>query len=334
MGFWRNPEVKKGMLLSLLFTVVLSIIGFILHITAGVMTLVTCLLFSSFHLLITYRRYRRLAGYSQEIDGILHGVDSLHLDSYAEGELDVLHSEITKMTIRLREQADALRKDKVFLADSITDISHQLRTPLTSIHLLTTMLGQSDLPDAQRRSLVADLKVQLTRIDWLIDALLKMSKLDAGTAHLQCQPISASELIQKAFTPLAIPFELRELTLKTEAAGGESIECDPDWTAEALGNILKNCMEHTPPGGEIAVRVCENTLFTEFAVTDAGPGIDREDLPHLFERFYRGKGAGESSVGVGLALARMIVVSQNGTIKAENTSSGARFIIRFYKGVI
>lgn len=236
------------------------------------------------------------------------------------------------MTVRLREQAEALKKDKIFLADSIADISHQIRTPLTSINLIANFLADEELSDERRLSLVKDLFQLLSRIDWLISTLLKISKLDAGTVKFAKDTVKVSELIQKAAKPLAIPMDLRNQQLIIKANGDEQFEGDLAWTAEAIENILKNCMEHTPDGGTIAIEAKDTPIYTELKITDTGPGIDPEDLPHLFERFYKGKNSSSGNVGIGLALARMIITSQNGTIKAENgKGGGAEFTVRFYK---
>ena len=173
---------------------------------------------------------------------------------------------------------------------------------------------------------------QLDRIDWLISSLLKIAKLDAGTIFLRHDKISLKSLIDKAAEPLAIPMELKEQTIEADISG--SFIGDLSWTAEAVGNILKNCMEHMEQG-TIYVTTREKSLYSEIIIRDTGPGIDKNDIPHLFERFYKGTNSSEQSVGIGLALSRMIIVKQNGTIKAENyKSGGAVFTIRFYKGTI
>lgn len=171
-------------------------------------------------------------------------------------------------------------------------------------------------------------------MDWLIEALLKMAKLEAGTAAFRADKLFAFTLMQKALEPLRIPLELRDISLHMQA-GQEAFTGDLLWSAEALGNVLKNCMEHTPDGGSITLRVRETALFTEITVQDTGKGFAAEDIPHLFERFYRGQNAGEESIGIGLALARMVMTRQNGTIQARNApEGGALFTLRFYKSVV
>ena len=286
------------------------------------------------HLYFCMRRYRNIALLSQDIDRILHGEEQLLIRHSAEGELAVLQSEIFKMTVRLQEQTDLLRQDKIRLTEAIADIFHQIRTPLTSMNLVIAMLGDSELPYEKRVELTHELKRQTERIRWLVETLLKLSKIDAGTAVFQSAPVKVSELLQTAARPFWIPMELRNQTLRLDVRE-ERFMGDAEWTAEAIGNLFKNCMEHTPAGGTVMASAAETALYTEITVEDTGEGIDPDDLPHLFERYYKGKNATSESIGIGLALARSIVAAQNGTIAAQNRKDGgARFIVRFYKTVI
>ena len=237
------------------------------------------------------------------------------------------------MTIRLREQQQKLINDKKYLADSLADISHQIRTPLTSINLLVERLSASGLTDECRHRLTNELYELLDRIDWLITTLLKISKLDAGTVSFNKETVSLETLIKKSCSPLLIPIELRGQELIIRAEG--DFYGDPAWTSEAVGNMVKNCMEHTPDGGRIEIDAAENALYSEIIIKDNGTGISPEDLPHIFERFYKGKDSDGKSFGIGLALSRMIIAGQGGTVKAENRKPvGAMFTIRFYKGTV
>ncbi|HHW31530.1 MAG TPA: HAMP domain-containing histidine kinase [Clostridiaceae bacterium] len=332
MDFFRNPEIRKSAWLWFLLNISLISISSVIDIKYGMIAVFYCIIFDFAHFISTFKRYRHIAELSHEIDKILHDSSKFDLNRFAEGELSILHSEIYKMTVRLREQADALKKDKTYLADSIADISHQIRTPLTSINLIANFLTDEDLSDERRITLAKDLLRLLSRIDWLISTLLKISKLDTGTVRFAKNPVNVSDLIRKSAEPLAIPMDLRNQKLIVKAKGDEHFIGDFSWTAEAVENILKNCMEHTPPGGTITVKVKETPIFTELTITDTGTGIAPEDLPHLFERFYKGKSSKDSNIGIGLALSRMIVTAQNGTIKVENCNNGgACFTVRFYK---
>lgn len=331
MKLLRNPEIIRTALLQLLLSA-LVLIGCALWAPEMLLwAALTCAAFLCIWILSTAQRYRRIAQLASDVDRILHGDKAVTLHSYAEGELALLGSELAKMTIRLQQQEQLLLQDKRRLADAMADVSHQIRTPLTSIHLLVTML-QTAQPHRQQ-VLYRELQSLLQRIDWLITALLKLSRLDAGTVEFQKTTVSLQELVQEAARPLQIPMELRQQTLHLSGSG--TVTGDRVWLVEALGNVLKNCMEHTPEGGSITVTTQENPLYSELTVADTGPGFLQEDLAHIFERFYKGSNATENSFGIGLNLCRMIVSAHNGTVKAENgPHGGAVFNIRFYRGTV
>ena len=333
MKFFRNPEVKQSIFIYVTIMAVASTVSFLWKKEFGFFTFGLCVLFLLIHIVTTYRRYKRIADLSTDIDRILHGENALSIEKYAEGELGILQSEIYKMTVRLREQQQKLIEDKVYLADSIADISHQIRTPLTSMNLIVSFLSESGITEQRKQKLIQELYELLARIEWLITTLLKISKLDAGTVQFRKEQINLEELIQKSVAPVVIPMELRGQELIVHASG--AFYGDIGWTCEAIGNIVKNCMEHTPEGGKVEVIASENPIYSEIVIKDNGTGIDKDDLPHIFERFYKGKNSGDNSFGVGLALARMIITGQGGTIKAENRKDkGAKFTIRFYKGTV
>ncbi len=335
MGFIRNPEIRKNIIIWSIISVAAVIITFLINIECGITAAVLCVIYSLLHWITTYRRYESISELSHEIDKILYDCNKFDLSSFAEGELGILQSEVSKMTIKLREQADTLIKDKKYLSDSIADISHQIRTPLTSINLLVDFLSEPDITDERRMELIKQLFTLLDRIDWLINTLLKISKFDAGTAHLEEKNFDAKNLIRRAIDPVSVPIELRGQTLNVSVMENSIIHGDIAWTTEAVENIIKNCMEHTPEGGTINVDVKDTSVYVQITVSDTGNGISKEDLPHIFERFYRGHDSADTSVGIGLALSRMIINKQNGTIKASNNSDGgARFEIKFYKSTV
>lgn len=329
----KNKEVRRTLILQLIVAVASVIISNFIDERAGIIALIFSALLILIYYISTYKRYKRIASLASDINKVLHGDNSISLENYSEGELAILHSEIYKMTVRLREQQNNLINDKKYLADSIADISHQIRTPLTSINLLVQLLSAPNLTDERRQELTHELYGMLSRIDWLITTLLKISKLDAGTVTFKEEKVSLQTLINKSCSTLLVPIELRgqELVINTN---GDFVG-DLSWTCEAIGNIVKNCMEHTQEGGKIEIEACENALYTEITIKDNGTGIAKEDMPHIFERFYKGKDSDDKSFGVGLALSRMIITSQKGTVKAENRNPhGAKFTIRFYKGIV
>ena len=331
--FFRNKELQRGLWLLVAIAVIMTMVGFCISPICGYLVLLACILISGVHLFTEFYRYRRLQKLSNDLDYLLISGIPLPIREYEEGELSILANQIQKITLRLTEAAETVKADKVYLADSLADISHQLRTPLTAMNLTATMLRSKELSHERRIELVRELQGLLTRTDWLVESLLKLSKLDAGTVVLAKGDITVKSLINRASEPLAIPMDLRNQRLTVQCAD-ESFTGDLVWTAEALGNILKNCMEHTPDSGTITVTAEETALFTQITVEDTGPGFSEKDIPHLFERFYKGDNASESSYGIGLALARMVITAQNGTIQAMNTDSGAKFVIKFYKQVI
>ena len=275
---------------------------------------------------------RRLNG---EMDRILHGSGELVLGSYEEGEISILRDEIYKMTVRLREQSETLTEDKEALADSLADISHQIRTPLTTLNLMTARMMQEGDDPEQRKRILREMNRMLERIEWLITALLKISKLDAGAICREPADISMEGFLKKVMEPFEIQMDLRDQRCRIEGAEGMTFTADEAWTLEAVRNVVKNSLEYTPDGKALEIFCVDNPLYTEMSVCDSGPGIDPEDLPHLFERFYKGKNAGSSSFGIGLALAQSIMSRQNGVIRAENRKEGgSRFRIRFYKQTI
>ena len=333
MKLLKNKEVRSALLWQLSVSVIACPLCFLFDLRAGLTAVVLSLLLMLIFCIGTYKRYRRIASLADAINQVLHGDNSIDFDNYSEGELSILHSEIYKMTVRLREQQQKLISDKEYLADSLADISHQIRTPLTSINLLVERLSASGLTDECRHQLTNELYGLLDRIDWLITTLLKISKLDAGTVQFNKETVSLEVLINKSCAPLLIPIELRGQELVIRAEG--TFYGDPAWTSEAVGNIVKNCMEHTPDGGKIEIEAAENALYSEIVIKDNGTGISPEDLPHIFERFYKGKNSDGKSFGIGLALSRMIISGQKGTVKAENRkNTGAMFTLRFYKGTV
>lgn len=335
MWYGHGPEMKRAVAAGVVITLAGLVAGAVISLSALLLAAGLSAAFWMWFLLVTRRRYRAIAELSCLLDGILHGSASFPFDEQQEGELAVLRSEVYKMTLTLRHQADLLTRDKQYLADSLADISHQLRTPLTSMNMIVSFLQQPELSDERRRELLRELQTLLSRMDWLIVALLKISKIDAGTVTFDSQPVALKELVAVAAEPLAVPMELREQTLHIEGAEAASFMGDFAWTAEAVENILKNCMEHTPPGGDIWVTCEETALYAAITVRDSGAGIAPEDLPHIFERFYRGRNSQTAGFGVGLSLARMIVTAQNGTLTAENhPQGGSLFTMKFYKQIV
>lgn len=337
MEYLRSPEIKRELLLQGILSII-CILGmyFLCGFTGAAGSAVICFLFILLSFIANRFRYHHVAVMGEQIDRILHGENVTLMQDCREGDIAILATQINKMFRRLKEQSDKLSADKILMADYLADISHQIKTPLTSMRLILTFLQEETLEKARRLELVQELSQLANRVEWLVYALLRMSKLDAGTIVLKQEKILLTELWNHAYNTLAIPLELRGIRFQCQIEPSISMLGDSAWTTEALENILKNCMEHTPEGGIITVTALENPLYTLIRVEDSGTGIDEEDLPHIFERFYRGKHSDSQSVGIGLALSRRIITAQNGTIQAGNRKDGhgAFFEIRFYKSTI
>lgn len=328
---FRNREIRQFTILFVLITAAATTVGFAIHPAAGILSLVTDAAFGAAFFMFTKARYISIAQISDQIDLVLHNADRLYIGESDEGELSILQSEIIKMTLRIREQNDALIKGKEHLADSMADIAHQLRTPLTSVNLILSLLENT--PDKnERKALIRETKELFVQMDWLLTSLLKLSRLDAGIVVFQIEQIEVNTLINAALHPFLIPMELHDIALKIDVPKGIIIQGDSGWLSEAIQNIIKNCMENAGDNGKIAIACEDNLLFTEIAIHDSGAGFKKEDLPCLFDRFYRGKNAGNNGYGIGLALCKMIITRQGGTVTAKNhPQGGAMFFIRFPK---
>ncbi|OMD94962.1 HAMP domain-containing sensor histidine kinase [Paenibacillus sp. FSL R10-2796] len=331
----RNREFR-WLLLTMTTISLLAIIGtaFISSAAMGI-TAVTSVLLIGCCLLFTRWRYReieKLSGYLRQISS---GNYSLDVRDNQEGELSILKNDIYKVTLMLSEQRLLLQEDKIKLTNAISDISHQLKTPLTSMTVMADLLSDPDLDVEKRIEFTRKISLQLDRIGWLVSSLLKFSKIDAGTIQFKKDSIKVKKLVQKSMEPILIPMDIKEQRIQIEGEDATSFIGDCNWTTEAMINILKNCVEHTPAGGEIAISFAENTLFTEIVITDNGKGIPKAEIPFIFKRFYKGTNANEDSVGIGLALAQSIITEQNGTIDVvSEVGKGTQFRIKFYKQVI
>ncbi|HHU63424.1 MAG TPA: HAMP domain-containing histidine kinase [Clostridiales bacterium] len=277
-----------------------------------------------------YGQIRQLARYARRVG---NGDYSLDIRNNEEGDISILKNEIYKITTMLREQAQALKKDKAVLARSLADISHQLKTPMTSISVLNDLLYEAPSQEV-RRQFLDRMRSQINRMEWLISSLLKLSKLDAGAVTMKRDGIRVKNLVDRAVASMAVPLDIKMQEVRVKGPDHAKYIGDFNWSCEALINVLKNCIEHTPEGGVIDISFEENPIYTMIKISDTGVGIHKEDIPHIFDRFYKGKNAAEDSVGIGLAMARAIIDKQGGDITVSSEEGrGTQFIIKFYKGV-
>lgn len=327
----RNPEFRRFVLLFFLVSSLLAAVGFYQNTAAGVLVVVATGIFGCLFWVFTRIRYQRIAQIADQIDLVLHDEDHLFIEELDEGELSILQSEIAKMTRRIREQNLALQREKKNLADSLADIAHQLRTPLTSVNLLLSLAGENS-DEKERKRTLREIETLLLRMDDLITVLLKLSRLDADVVTFRAEALSISALIEEALRPFLVSLDLHEIKVENKVPSTLRIQGDPIWLSEAFQNILKNCIESIGEQGEIVVLGEENPLFHEIRIQDSGKGFKPADLPHVFERFYRGEAENQTGFGIGMSLSQSIIKRQGGTIKVKNhPAGGALFIIRFPK---
>lgn len=282
-----------------------------------------------------YRREKKIRAITEYLKEIERQQYSLKIQENEEGELSYLQNEIYKITVMLKESAQKLSQDKIYLSNALSDISHQIKTPLTSISVLLDILKENtNLPEEKRQEFLFEISRQIEWIHWLVISLLKLSKFDAGTVELKKETILIQNLIKEVIQNLSIPLEIKNQTIQMQGDPSSSFIGDFHWTAEAIINIVKNCMEHTEEGKTIQVSFKENALFTQIIIKDSGEGIAKEDLPYIFQRFYKGKNAGKDSFGIGLALAKAIIQNQGGDISVKSKKGeGTTFFVTIYKGI-
>lgn len=327
----RNKELRLPLLLSALLTAGAALIcgwlgGGMAGMAGGLFTGLSTLVW----LKVTSARYARLRELGEYLAEVYAGGELMDIRDNREGELSLLKNDLHKITVTLRQQSVQLEQDKAFLQQLLGNISHQLRTPLTGMLVMADLLARPDLTDQKRQEFTGQLTAQLERMQWLLERLLTLSRLDAGCLELESKPVDLSALLEHAAAPVRVALELRDQTLSLHCPTGSSWQGDERWTAEAVTNLIKNASEHAPRGGHVEVALARDPLEVQITVEDDGPGIAPEDLPHLFERFYRGAHAAAGSAGIGLALAAELARAQGGNVTAENRvpGPGARFILR------
>ncbi len=275
---------------------------------------------------------RKLKELDRYLLTVLAGNYNLDIRDYEDGILSSLKNDVYKMSVLLKEDKERALEQQKYLESVLSDISHQLRTPLTSMYVMNDLLSDGKVRGKQKKEILNKNRAQLERIEWLITTLLKMSRIDAGTVTFKEEKVVTKELIKKALEPINIPIELKKQTVLIVGDKKSTVILDQKWTVEAFVNLLKNAHEHTPVGGMIIIKITDNPLFTEFLIQDNGTGIAKEDLPHIFERFYKGKNSSSESIGIGLNMSKTIIQKENGTIMVDSTEGkGTTFTIRFYK---
>lgn len=329
-----SSDVKKLILLEIIIMLLTAIISILLKCSLSLIMLIELpiILGNIIYFIFLIKQHKKIKDLSKYMNRILNEDYSFDIKDYEEGCISSLKNDIYKMTVKLKEQSDISLKDKKYLEEVLSDISHQLKTPLTSMYVINdVLLSDSNIEEAKKQEFLLRNRSQLERIEWLVTTLLKISRLDSGSEKIKRKPVALEELISKSIEPIKIPMELKEQKLELDYDPNIMLDIDLNWTREALINILKNAHEHTPFQGKIIIRANNTPIYVELEIIDNGVGISEEDLPHIFERFYKGKGNKES-IGIGLSMAKKIINLENGEIKANSSSVGTTFNIKFYKG--
>ena len=289
-------------------------------------------LFLGILILYDRRQKKMTAELTDYLSRLNSGKYDMDISSNGEDGFSRLKNEIYRTTVRLREQSESSRQDKINLKNSISDISHQIKTPLTSISVMLDRISNDrDMTEDIKRKLLTDVKHSSNYIISLVQSLLTLSRLDADSITMKQEDVSVGELLGICRERTEILAELGEVKIRVQDCGNISLKCDKKWMSESITNILKNCIEHTPPGEIVAVSASQNKLFTEITVKDNGSGIPKDELPHIFERFYKGSGSDENSIGIGLSLAKTIIEKNNGYISVNSkVGEGSCFTVKVF----
>lgn len=285
------------------------------------------------YLIYVITQEKKIAEINEYIKQINNKNYILKIEENDNGELSKLRNELYKTTVLLKETAEISEKEKENLSTAIADISHQLKTPLTSIRImLDNIQDNPDMEKAVRDDFLADISKQIDWISSLVVSLLKIAKFDAGTIKMENNEINAKNLIDNIVSNLAILIELKNIEIITTVDEKATFIADYKWQQEALTNILKNAIEHSKHNSRIYITVENTSLFLKIIIKDEGSGIDKEDLKHIFQRFYKTKNSSENSIGIGLPLAKAIIEQSNGYIKVETKyGEGTSFEVKYIK---
>ncbi len=298
---------------------------------ASEMTAVVAVFVLLFYL-VAFRALRGLCRDVNDISGVMldvvEGKEDYHAEVYKQGSLGLLYTNFYKMVTVLRESQLKTREEKEFLKETISDISHQLKTPLASLNVFLDLLYEDKIPDeTKKKEVLGEAKKQLGRMEWMVLAMLKLARIEAGSVQFEMKMCDAENIVKTAMEGVNYLVDKRGQKIvleiqgrRQEAASGEmQILCDGEWLTEAIINLLKNASDYSGEGTTITIMLEEHELFTKIHVKDEGVGIPEEALPHIFKRFYRvDNSVNPGSVGIGLALSKSIVEGMNGKIHVKS----------------
>lgn len=329
----KNKEFRLMLMISAFATVLCFLICLFISTACAFISLALGIILSVVFYVFTKQRYRKIEELNDYLSEVCSGNYELAVNDNAEGELSILKNNLYKVMILLRTASEDAKKDKLYLADSLADISHQLKTPLTSMMIITEVL-QDEKDEEKRAGFIRIIEEQLEKMKWLITTLLKLSKLDADTADFNMKSLNCADIIDRSINPFLVQAEIRKIKI-SKHMNPFIFTGDENWSVEALENIIKNCLEHTSDGGTLNINTNSTTIYNEIEISDNGSGIAKEDLPHIFERFYHGKNSSAESVGIGLALSKAVFSKENANIDVKSKEGiGTKFTIRFYKFVV
>lgn len=293
--------------------------------------LIICLVYLTIIINNNKKKYKEINEVIKIIEEINNKNYSFKMKDINEEELSLLKNEIYKTTIMLNEISEISKKDKKELEESLEDISHQLKTPLTSILIMIdTLLDDEDMDQNTREDFLRNMKREVMNINFLVKSILKLSRLDTNTVKFISKKESVKEIINEAILNVSLLSDLKNVKIETNLSDS-FINCDYKWQIEALTNILKNSVEHSYENNKVLIESSENNAYVKITIKDFGSGIAKEDINHIFERFYKGKDSDYDSIGIGLALSKSIIEKQNGKISVESGENGTTFKIKYFK---
>lgn len=303
------------------------ILGNVLLVTLSIILIII------FYIIYMIREHRALSKISTSINKVLNNDYSIDIREYHDDYLSSLSSDVYKVISLLKEQRDISYQDKKYLEETLSDISHQLRTPLTSMYVINDLL-ETNLSSRKKKEFLNRNRTQLERIEWLVTSLLKLSRLDSGSVELIKEKTNLYQLVEASIDPVRISLELKKINIINQVDRSIYIDVDFNWTKEAFINIIKNAYEYTPVKGSITINASVNPLYTELKITDTGCGIPKDKLPFIFNRFYK-VNEDSDSIGIGLNMTKRIINEQLGEIEVDSkVNQGTTFIIKFYKNII
>ena len=279
------------------------------------------------------QRDKKINQITQYINEIKNRKYDLDINENSEDELSNLKNELYKITIMLKEESEISRQDKENIKMSVEDISHQLKTPLTSIMIMLDNLKDNpNMNEDTKQRFIFEISKQVDWINWLVISILKLSRLEANVVKFSDNKINVKKFIDEIIDNLEIPIEIKNQKIIIEGNEDASFIGDYKWQQEAITNIIKNAIEHNKENGKIIIKYEENVLFTKITIIDEGQGIAKEDLKHIFERFYKAQNSSDNSVGIGLSLAKNIIEKNNGMINCKSEiGNGTEFIVKYMK---